>query len=99
MGTTRGPGESTGKKDLLILPKGILDLSVQLPIGSEEGDYELRLQKSKAIVLEVKGQAMIKDHIAVLAVKLDTSTLASGKYILQIRQPGSTWEDYSIAIR
>jgi hypothetical protein len=99
MGTTRGPGESAGKKDLLILPKGILDLSVQLPIGSEEGNYELQVQKSKIIVLETKGHAMIKDHIAVLAVKLDTSTLAPGKYVLKIRQLGPVWEEYSIQIK
>jgi hypothetical protein len=97
-GVTRGANSK--QEPGLDLPKGQLKLTIYLPIGSEEGEYEVRISgQQKGIVATAKGQASIQDHIDVLAVDVDTSSFPAGKYSLAIRQAGWGWNRYPLQLK
>jgi len=94
-GVTRGANTQTGGD--LALPKGRLKLSNYLPIGSEEGAYEVRIS-GRGQSQRAKGQASVKNHITVLTVGADTSAFEAGKYDLAIHQVGWGWYQYPIRL-
>jgi hypothetical protein len=70
------------------LPRGRLDLTVLLPVGSEAGNYKLQIatELGKPLV-NATGTAVIrKDGVTALKVKLDLSSLKPGDYVLGIGQ-------------
>ena len=96
-GVTRG-ANSNQEQDL-DLPKGRLKLSIYLPIGSEEGDYEVRISGRQNHVVPAKGKAAMQDHINILTVEVDTSSFSEGKYSLAIRQAGWGWNRYPLQLK
>jgi hypothetical protein len=89
-------GEITSKTGDINVPRGRLRLSIYLPIGSEEGDYEILLSgKQKGPALTVKGTAKMQGQLSLLEVRFDTRTLAAGRYSLAFRQAGWDWTQYS----
>jgi hypothetical protein len=97
-GVTRG-ANSNQEQDL-DLPKGRLKLTIYLPIGSEEGEYEVRISgQQKGIVATVKCLASMQDHLDVLTVDVDTSSFPPGKYNLAIRQAGWGWNRYPLRLK
>jgi hypothetical protein len=89
-------GENASKTGDINLPRGRLKLSIYLPIGSEEGGYEILLSgKQEGPALTVKGTAKMQGHLNILEVRLDTSTLRAGRYSLAFRQAGWEWTQYS----
>lgn len=95
-GVTRGVNTKAGED--LALPKGRLKLSVYLPIGSEEGAYEVRIS-GRGQSQRAKGQASFKNHITVLTVGADTGTFEAGRYVLAIRQVGWGWYRYPVKVK
>jgi hypothetical protein len=64
-----------------------LDLTIQLPIGSEEGRYAFDLFNSNGVLqFEVLGDAVIKDYITTAQVPFDLRNLAPGRFTLTIRR-------------
>ena len=96
-GITRG-GNNNQEGDL-DLPKGRLKLSIYLPIGSNEGDYEVRISGRKNKVLTAKGKAAMQGHRNVLTVEADTSAFEAGRYSLAIRQVGWEWNRYPLKLK
>ncbi len=97
-GVTRGA--SSNQEPDLDLPKGRLKLTIYLPIGSEEGEYEVRISgQQKGIVATTKGQASMQNHLDVLTVDVDMSSLPAGKYSLAIRQAGWGWNRYPLQLK
>ncbi len=94
-GVYRGPQPPWVPTGPVYLPRGRLDLTVLLPLGSEAGNYGVLVAtKSGKLLLEAKGPAVIrKDGVTVLKVTLDDSTLKPGSYILGIGEIG--WEPYT----
>jgi hypothetical protein len=92
-------GENKRQSEDLDLPKGRLKLSIYLPIGSEEGNYEVRITGHRNQVQTAKGKAAMQNHLNVLAVEIDTSGFEAGKYNLAIRQAGSGWNRYPLQLR
>jgi len=80
--------DKTGSDTPAELQKGRLDLSIYLPIGSEDGDYQLQvLQQPKSPVLSTTVTARYgQDHIAILEVKVDLTALTTGLYLFAIRR-------------
>jgi hypothetical protein len=83
----------------LDLPKGRLRLSIYLPIGSEEGDCEVRISGQQNWVLTAKGKAAMQNHLNILTVEVDTSTFEAGKSNLAIRQAGWGWNRYPLQLK
>lgn len=64
-----------------------LDLTIQLPIGSEEGRYAFDLFNSNGVLqFEVLGDAIIKDYITTAQVVFDLRNLMPGRFTLTIRR-------------
>jgi len=96
------PSRSVQPADIrpeLRLPRGPIQLSIYLPNGSEDGTYEFQLQAAgQPASLETRGTAQLRDHTEVLEVKVDTSTLRPGSYLLRLRRDPDGWSEYPIKL-
>jgi hypothetical protein len=95
----QSPGSITGVQPLE-LPRGLLALTLQLPIGSEAGSYEVEIRKSnQPAIRNAKGQATIQNGITKLIVNLDTTSIQAGGYELGWQLAGFGWRYYPILVR
>ena len=80
-------------------PRTRLSLSIQLPIGSEDGIYDVGLINSVGqSVLETRGEAKLQNYIVVLPVEVNLTNLAPGLYRLRLRRAQTQWNSYSILL-
>jgi hypothetical protein len=85
--------------DPLQLPRVKLSLSILLPIGSEDGMYDVALiGSSDQPLLTATGSAKLQDFVEVLPVMLNLSDLAPGPYELRIRHVKAQWNAYPISL-
>ena len=76
-----------------------MSVVLYLPVGAEEGPYELEIQKDGAAAVPApKADAQMENHIAVLRVNLDTRSLRPGEYQLALRQMGLGWRLYPLKV-
>ncbi len=81
------------------LPRTSLSLSIQLPIGSEDGVYDVALINSAGqSVLETRGKAKLQSFVEVLPVEVNLTDLAPGLYQLRLRRTQAQWSSYSILL-
>lgn len=67
---------------------------MQLPPGSPDGPYEVRLTTEQGEqVLATRGVATISGGITLLRVE------SPGRYVLQLRKPTHVWNSYPVALR
>ena len=93
----RGVSNTTQTPQLL--NRARLHVSVQLPVGSEEGAYEVMLADGTGgIVREAKGMAAFQGFIQVLPIQLDLVELPAGAYTLRIRREQGTWRDFDVRL-
>jgi hypothetical protein len=82
------------------LPRGRLELSIILPLASEEGSYEVRLIQENSVPGGIiKGHAILKNHNTVLKVRIDTSSFQAGDCLMDIRQKGEAWDQYILRLK
>ena len=98
----RGGGEQSPKPPTapLELSRGRLELGLDLPIGSREGQYEVQIlgQPGKPVT-SASGTAKIENYIMVLRIKIDVRTVAPGHYLLGIRRQGFDWTYYPVLLK
>ena len=93
-------GENNNQDGGLDVPKGRLKLSIYLPIGSGEGDYEVRiLGRQNQVLIAAKGKAQMQGHLNVLTVEANTSTFEAGSHSLAIREVGWGWNRFPLKVR
>lgn len=81
------------------LPRTRLSLSIQLPIGSEDGLYDLALVSGAGrSVLEARGVAKLQYFVEVLPINLDLTDLAPGPYELRLRREQTPWSAYAVLL-
>jgi hypothetical protein len=69
------------------IPRGLLNISIYLPLGSEAGIYHLVIYKDPAKpLLSTTGIGRIRQGITIVRIKLDTSQMSPGSYILESRE-------------
>ena len=74
--------------------------NIYLPLGSSEGQYEIRIvTPSGEIVFAAGGTAKLADQITSLQIPASLSSSRSGSYVLQIRKTGSEWSSYPLLLR
>jgi len=94
------PSLSSSHVQPIEIPRGPLALTVQLPIGSDVGAYEVEIRKSNQPALRAaKGKATIEDGITKLPVNLDTSSIQPGEYEFAWRLDDFSWRHHPILIR
>jgi len=82
------------------IPRGLLALTIQLPIGSESGLYEVEIRKPNQLAISTaKAPAMIENGITKLLINIDTSALQPRRYEFAWRLRDFGWRSYPILIR
>jgi len=82
------------------VPRASLEATILLPIGSEPGQYQLRLldgDKRSKVAKEASGN--LEDLAVRVNVNLDLRSLPSGAYTLEIRRQGEDWDPHPLIIR
>jgi hypothetical protein len=83
----------------IAIPRGLLALTIQLPIGSEAGSYEVTLRNSAQTTLLVSmGRAQVENGITTLLANMDTSSIPAGKYEFGWRPVDFDWRYYPVVI-
>lgn len=100
---TRGANNEPVQSALQRLPrKPRLSLSIYLPLGSEEGEYELRLLRSEKElnrpISVFRGTATIQRGLTMFPITADFSALQSGRYVLAFRRGNESWYFGSVAL-
>jgi hypothetical protein len=92
---------STPSLDSLQLNRSPLELMIQLPIGAEEGPYELQIvgKDDQSPLASAKGDARIENQITTLRTQIDTSRIPPAEYRLALRHADFSWRYYPLAIR
>jgi hypothetical protein len=81
------------------LPRTRLSLSIQLPIGSEDGIYDVALTSPAGkSMLETRGEAKLQTFVEVLLVEVNLADLAPGPYQLRLRRTQTQWISFSILL-
>ena len=74
-------------------------LVLYLPIGSEEGSYEVGvLNASGQELMHKRGTAKLENHIVVLRADIDIADVPSGSYFLGVRKQGFEWTRFPVRI-
>jgi hypothetical protein len=95
----RGENMSDTGQPPLQVAHSVRSLSLELPIGSNEGAYEVALLNSTgAELLRTSGTARLEDHIVVLRAEVDLAGVPPGSYLLGVRQPGIEWTRFPIRL-
>jgi hypothetical protein len=97
---TRGAGAEADEPKALTLRRQRMVLKIHLPVGSEEGIYEVRLHrasdKKEMARYERKGD---KTNGYVLSIEDDFSNLPAGSYFLVVFAPGTSGEVQGYPVR
>jgi hypothetical protein len=94
----RGEPTSSNQRPLDI-PRTTKHLTLYLPVGSKEGNYDLALlSATRDEVLRATGTARLEDHVVVLRVDVDLARVGSASYFLGIRQAGLEWTRFPIRV-
>jgi hypothetical protein len=84
----------------LEVPRGRVEATILLPVGSSPGPYEVRILDSD---LQVKasatGAAEIRNYITTLEAVFDTTGMEVGDYQLTLRRQGGEWQMFPLRIR
>lgn len=97
--TPRGPAKDVETNESPHLRRARFLLTIQLPVGSEDGSYDVALaDASGRIVREASGTARLETFIEVLPVSLDLSDLRPGKYTLRYRRERAPWSEHTIVL-
>jgi len=95
----RGENPSEAGRIPLELSRQAKHLILDLPIGSNEGSYQLALLKSTGEQISTTGVAQLENHTVILKTEIDLADLSPGLYLLAVRQPGLEWNRYLIRLR
>ncbi len=84
----------------LVLPRAKVKLTLLLPVGSEAGEYEVRVAGRDGRVLAgARGRAHIKDFVTTLALVIELHTLSRGEGWLSAQQKGEDARTYPLQLR
>ena len=96
---TRGE-KSANDSQLIRVPARLLECRMTLPLGSSDGLYYVRVQRSgqSEALKTAQGNATINDGDVRLDFELDLSNMAAGRYLLSYRHAGESWHSVPIGI-
>jgi hypothetical protein len=84
----------------LVLPRAKVNLTLLLPVGSEPGEYEVRvLDASGRAAAEARGRAEITTFVSRLEAELDLRTVSAGVCQLELRRGSEGWQQYRLEMR
>ena len=97
---TRGSEASPAERGLQRLPRRRMALMIYLPLGMDEGQYEVEVARPNSLALiHLTGIARIENGLTTLRVQPDFSTLEPGRYELRYRRPKGEWRESAFSLR
>jgi hypothetical protein len=97
--TVRGENPPEISQPPLEVPRSARSLNLELPIGRNEGAYDVALlDPSGAELFRTSATAKLEDHIVVLRADVDLAGVSPGSYFLGLRQPGLEWTRFPIRV-
>ena len=93
-------GAGAPKTVPLELSRGRLELTLDLPTGSEPGDYDVQFtQGTSQPVAMASARAELVDGVAVLKVRIDLGKANVGPASLWVRRSGQSWTTYALLLK
>jgi hypothetical protein len=84
----------------LEIPRGRVNATILLPVGSSPGAYELRiLDGDLRVRASAKGSAEIRNYITTLEAIIDAGSLDAGEYQLTLRREDGEWQMFPLRVR
>ena len=97
--TVRGEPRTDISQPPLEISRGTKHLQMELPIGSNEGAYEVALlNASGAEFVRTNAAAKLEDHVVVLKAEVNLAGAPPGSYFLEVRQPGLEWTRFPVRL-
>jgi hypothetical protein len=95
----RGQNPTNTDQPPLQVPRTAKHLIVDLPIGSNEGSYDLAIfSETGDEILRATGTAELRNHVITLRADFDASSVRAGSYFVGLRQTGLEWTRYPIRV-
>ncbi len=80
-----------------VVPAGRVTLSIILPVGSDEGPYQVQIRgREESPNFIGQGEAVFEERNVVLRIQADLRELEPGSYFMGIRKPEFRWAYYRI---
>jgi hypothetical protein len=97
-------GDDSGRageaKSVLILPRKHVNLTLYLPVGSDEGQYTLQFFDGPLRTLLMRQLiATLQNHVVTANADLDLRSLSPGVHTLAIQRIGDEWRTYSVVLQ
>jgi len=84
----------------LEIPRNASHLEIFLPLGSNDGPYDLRVTTGRGeLLFSGAGEAKLEQGVTTLRVDLRMSLARPGNYLLQIHRHTSEWVSFPLQIR
>jgi len=84
----------------LVLPRAKVSLTLLLPVGSEPGEYDVRIVDTLGVVVaEARGRASFENFVSRLRVPVDLRLAASRSHQLAVRRDLEGWQLFTSEIR
>jgi hypothetical protein len=90
---------NAGEEKPIFLRRLPLRLTVQLPVGSKAGTYELQLKMNNRTIVSTAGDAEIRNGTTAFIARVDLSKLNPGSYSMVIRQVPNDWNLYPVVLK
>ena len=82
------------------LARGRLGLTLDLPTGSEPGDYDVQLNQGPSQPIAMaSARAELVDGVAVLKVRIELGKANVGPASLLVRRSGESWATYPLLLK
>jgi hypothetical protein len=96
----RGSGpSSTSSLGPLHLPRKQVHLTLQLPVGADEGRYTLHITNdAQQVVAEKLVNASLRGHVLTGECDVDLTKLSPGRYELALQTGHDGWRTYPLSI-
>jgi hypothetical protein len=84
----------------LEVPRGRVNATILLPVGSSPGAYEIRiLDGDLRVRASSRGSAEVRNYVTTLEAPIDLSTVDAGDYQLTLRREGGEWQMFPLRVR
>lgn len=81
-------------------PHGKLVWTIDLPVGSVPGHYDVELQQPRGnTVTRASGTANLVNGLTLLKIRIDTRAVQPGAASLRVHPPSRSWSRYAISFR
>src|SRR3989442_1478722 len=91
--------ERFGCPGSVALKRALLNLTIKLPLGMEDGTYSVQFRTTlDQSVANATGMATWNGSAETLTTTIDLRNLKPGPYKLAIRYEGSSWHQYPVVL-